>query len=222
MTNDPTVRHKTFLGYNVEGTIDWPAWQAPSATVTGKTESCPKCGKLKWQSTICYSCADETAAPMPVAPVESPQEYCDCELRNRQWNPFTGKCEACNRVFKQPAAPVPPKPNSTLEYAMATKRDAVPPKPTLPVLWCGVNPERDDGNFYYVTRAYDSRKILTYTPWTIYRLIPADTYDRQRAAVRELIKKSNRAAEMLDDSGDSAMSQTIYDAIAAVDNAGAV
>ena len=35
------------------------------------------------------------------------QSLCDCDLRNRQWNPNTGKCEFCRRWYKKPKAGLP-------------------------------------------------------------------------------------------------------------------
>lgn len=31
---------------------------------------------------------------------DDPTLWCDCELRNRSWNPCTGKCETCGRRFR--------------------------------------------------------------------------------------------------------------------------
>ncbi len=31
---------------------------------------------------------------------------CDCELRNRRWNPNTGRCESCRRRYREEPAPL--------------------------------------------------------------------------------------------------------------------
>jgi hypothetical protein len=38
-----------------------------------------------------------TESPGPVA-VPDP---CDCDLRDRRWNPNTGRCESCRRAYRE-------------------------------------------------------------------------------------------------------------------------
>lgn len=37
----------------------------------------------------------------------TPSDPCDCELRNRAWNPNTGRCKTCGRRYEDPRRPPP-------------------------------------------------------------------------------------------------------------------
>lgn len=41
-----------------------------------------------------------TPAPAAIATVAKPTEsFCDCDLRNRRWHPFSGRCLTCRRQY---------------------------------------------------------------------------------------------------------------------------